>query len=63
MESDWLTVKCYSEVSTKRHWQIKRFSEKRKYKKDLFTDRKKKGKRGAEEKVTVTEGLAATDKG
>ena len=55
----WLTVKRYSEVST-------RMSDKRKYKKDSFTDKKRKawnrGKR-TQMPVTVTEGLAAADMG
>ena len=53
-------------VSTKRYWQIYRMSDKRKYKKDSYTEKKSKawnrGKR-AQMLVTLTEGLAATDKG
>ena len=39
----WLTVKCYSEVSTNRYWKIFfKMSDKRKYKKDSFTWEKRK---------------------
>ena len=55
----WLTVKRYSQVPT-------RMSDKRKQKKDSFTDKKRKawnkGKR-TQMPFTVTEDLAATDKG
>ena len=62
----WLTVKCYSEVSTNRYWKFfLKMSDKRKYKKDSFTG--EKGNHGTRKQtqipITLTEGLAATDKG
>ena len=49
----------------KRYSKFKKVSDKRKYKKDLFTG--EKGNHGTAKQtqipITVTEGLAATDKG
>ena len=45
-------------------WQIWRISGKKKYKKDSFTEKKKKeGMEQSEMLVTASEGLAATEKG
>ena len=62
MESDWLTVKCYSEFLQKGIDKLKD-CQKNESTKRIYLRTEKKGKHGAEEKVTVTEGLAATDKG
>ena len=51
-------------LSTKRYWQIQRMSNKQKYKKDSYTEKKSKAwNRGKRTQMPVTEGLAATDKG
>ena len=61
MESNWLTVKCYCEASTKNIDKLKECQTNESTKR-IYLQRKK-GKHGTEGKVTVTEGLAADDKG